>query len=154
MKTRFFRLMVMFFVTALSLGFTSCGGDDDDDDNGGGKWGNIPTDVLQNLQGTWDFQNGTSTIMGYTTNMSRADVENMGRQMGVSFWDLTLTFTSSTVNGARYNVEGNKLIIEGADAVQGLDITIKSLTSSTLVLRETFSMDGTSFSCDLTYKKR
>lgn len=155
MKRNVFNFMAMFFVAVLTLGFTSCGDDDDDDSNGsGGQWGNVPAEVLQNLQGTWDFYSGTSTTMGYTANLSRADVEEIGRQMNFSFWDLTMTFTSSTVNGVRYSVQGDKLIIEGADVVEGFDIRIKSLTESTLVLRESFSLNGTTFSCDLTYKKR
>lgn len=144
--------MAALFVVTLSLGFTACG--DDDDDNGGGKWGNVPADIASKIQGTWDFESGTSTFMGFSSNMTRSDIENMSKQINVSIWDLTLTFTSSTVNGARYNVEGRKLIIEGAEAVKGFEITIANLTNTTLVLRESFSYEGMTFSCDLTYEKR
>lgn len=37
MRTKAFKLMVMLFVAALSLGFTACGGDDDEDDIGGNR---------------------------------------------------------------------------------------------------------------------
>ncbi|MBQ7540584.1 MAG: hypothetical protein IJT13_05610 [Bacteroidaceae bacterium] len=156
MEKKLMRICAMFFVALLSVGFIACSSDDEDEYYGGsaGKWGNVPAEIASKIQGTWDFESGTSTTMGYTVNMSRSDVEQMGRQMGVSFWDLTLTFTSNKVNGAGYNVDGRKLIIEGADAVAGLDITIQSLTESTLVLRESFSLEGMEFSCTLTYRKR
>lgn len=140
------RVFAMLFVAALTLSLSSCGDDDED-------WGSVPSEILQNLQGSWDFQSGTATIMGETHTMSRSEIEQMASQMKVSIWDLRLTFTSSTVNGSRYYVKGEKIVIEGQELVEGFDISIQSLTSTTLVLRESFSYSGFTFSCDLTYRK-
>ncbi len=146
MEKKSFRLIAMLFVAVLTLGFTSCGDDDDD-------WGSVPEEILKDIKGTWDFQSGTANVMGYSHTMSRSEVQQMASQMNVAIWDLTLRFTASEVNGARYYVKGRKLIIEGQEVVEGFDITIQSLSSSTLVLRESFTFSGYTYSCDLTYRK-
>ena len=86
--------------------------------------------------------------------MSRSDFEQMAKQMKVAVWDMTLYITSSSINGARYYVKGDKLYLEGLNAViKDYDITILTLNSSTLILRESFTFQGVTLTCDITYRK-
>lgn len=139
--------IVIILFAFFSVLLTSCSKDDD-------GMQDLPSDITEKLQGTWTFQNGTTTIMGYTTNMTREQVEQMGKDLNMSFWDLNLTFSSNRVNGSRYRIEGNKLIIEDANPTNGVEIIIKSITETTLVLHESFNLEGMELTCDLTYKKR
>ncbi|MBO4893160.1 MAG: hypothetical protein J5502_11195 [Prevotella sp.] len=137
----------------LSAGFASCGSDDDDDKITGGS------ELVDKLQGTWQFQKGTETLMGMTITMDRSSLsemkQSMEQMMGskVEFWDETLSFSGSKVNGVNYTLKGNELILDGMDTMDGISISVKSVTSSTLVLREAISMEGIELTADMEYSK-
>lgn len=147
-------LLAMIMVAMLSVSFASCGSDDDDDEITGGS------ELVDKLQGTWQFQKGTETVMGMTITMDRSSLgemkKSMEQMMGsrVEFWDETLSFSGSKVNGVNYTLKGNVLILDGMDAMDGISISVKSITSSTLVLREAISMEGIELTADMEYSKK
>ena len=153
-KNYLLSLMAMIMVAMLSVGFASCGSDDDDDEITGGS------ELVDKLQGTWQFQKGTETVMGMTITMDRSSLseikKSMEQMMGsrVEFWDETLSFSGSKVNGVNYTLKGNELILDGMDAMDGISISVKSVTSSTLVLRESISMEGIELTADMEYSKK
>lgn len=153
-KNYLLSLMAMIMVAMLSVGFASCGSDDDDDEITGGS------ELVDKLQGTWQFQKGTETVMGMTITMDRSSLSEMKKSMEqmmgsrVEFWDETLSFSGSKVNGVNYTLKGNELILDGMDAMDGISISVKSVTSSTLVLRESISMEGIELTADMEYSKK
>lgn len=142
-------------VAMLSVGFASCSSDDDDDENNSSS-----TELVNQLQGTWQFQKGSENVMGMTITMDRSSLSQIKAQMEksvgkkVEFWDETLTFSGSKVNGVSYKLDGRKIILEGLDEASGITVSIKSITSSTLVLREDFSMEGIELTADMEYSKK
>lgn len=154
MKKSYLHLLAIIMVAMLSIGFVSCSSDDDDDESAGGS------ELVDKLQGTWQFQKGTETVMGMTITMDRSSLsqmkQSMEQMMGtrVEFWDETLSFSGSKVNGVNYKLDGNKLILDGMDAMEGISISVKSVTSSTLVLREEISMEGIDLTADMEYSKK
>lgn len=153
-KNYLLSLLAMIMVAMLSAGFASCGSDDDDDEITGGS------ELVDKLQGTWQFQKGTETLMGMTITMDRSSLsemkQSMEQMMGskVEFWDETLSFSGSKVNGVNYTLKGNELILDGMDTMDGISISVKSVTSSTLVLREAISMEGIELTADMEYSKK
>lgn len=153
-KNYLLSLLAMIMVAMLSVGFASCGSDDDDDEITGGS------ELVDKLQGTWQFQKGTETVMGMTITMNRSSLSEMKKSMEqmmgsrVEFWDETLSFSGSKVNGVNYTLKGNELILDGMDAMDGISISVKSVTSSTLVLRESISMEGIELTADMEYRKK
>lgn len=152
-KKNYLHLLAIIMVALLSVGFVSCGSDDDDDIPGG-------SELVDKLQGTWQFSKGTETVMGMTITMDRSSLNEMKKSMEqimgtrVEFWDETLTFSNSKVNGVNYKLKGNELILDGMDSMSGIRIVIKSLSSSTLVLREEISMEGISITADMEYNRK
>lgn len=150
-KKSYLHLVAIMMVAMLSVGFVSCG--DDDDITSG-------SELVDNLQGTWQFQKGSETVMGMTITMDRSSLTEMKKSMEqmmgskVEFWDETLTFSGSKVNGVNYKLDGNKLILDGMDAMDDISISVKSVTSSTLVLREEISMEGINMIADMEYSKK
>lgn len=152
-KNYLWSLLTIMMLAVLSVGFMSCGDDDDDEITGG-------SELVDKLQGTWQFQKGTETVMGMTITMDRSSLSEMKKSMEqmmgtrVEFWDETLSFSGSKVNGVNYKLDGNKLILDGMDAMEGISISVKSVTSSTLVLREEISMEGIDLTADMEYSKK
>ena len=152
-KKSYLHLLTILMVAMLSFGFVSCGSDDDDEITGG-------SELVDKLQGTWQFQKGTESVMGMTITMDHSSLSEMKRSMEqmmgtrVEFWDETLTFSGSKVNGVNYKLDGNKMILDGMDAMDGISISVKSVTSSTLVLREEISMEGIDMTADMEYRKK
>lgn len=154
-KKGYLHLMAIMMVTMLCVCFASCSSDDDDD-NGGSSG----SELIDKLQGTWQFQRGTETVMGMTITMDRSSLsqikKSMEEMMGskVEFWDETLSFSGSRVNGVNYTLDGKKIILDGMDVMDGISISVKSVTSSTLVLREEISMEGIDMTADMEYSKK
>ena len=152
-KNYLLSLLTMIMVAMLSVGFASCSSDDDDEIIGG-------SELIDKLQGTWQFQKGTETVMGMTITMNRSSLSEMKKSMEqmmgsrVEFWDETLSFSGSKVNGVNYTLKGSELILDGMDAMDGISISVKSVTSSTLVLRESISMEGIELTADMEYSKK
>ena len=98
--------------------------------------------------------------MGMTITIDRSSLSQMKssleQMMGarVEIWDETLSFSGSKVNGVNYKLNGNKLILEGMDAMDGISISVKSVTSSILVLHEVISMEGIELTADMEYSKK
>lgn len=153
-KKNYLHLLTIMMVAMLCASFVSCGSDDDDDEITGGS------ELVDKLQGTWQFQKGTETVMGMTITMDRSSLSEMKKSMEqmtgtkVEFWDETLSFSGSKVNGVNYKLDGNKLILDGMDAMEGISISVKSVTSSSLVLREVISMEGIDMTADMEYSKK
>lgn len=154
-KSGYLHLMAIMMVAMLSFGFASCGSDDDDD-NGGSSG----SELLDKLQGTWQFQKGTETVMGMTITMDRSSLNEMKKSMEqmmgsrVEFWDETLSFSGSMVNGVNFTLKGNELILSGVDAMDGIKISVKSISSSKMVLREEINMEGIEITADMEYSKK
>lgn len=153
-KNSYLHLLAIVMVAMLSIGFASCSSDDDDNDISGGS------ELVEKLQGTWKFQKGTETVMGMTITMDRSSLSQMKKSMEqmmaskVEFWDETLSFSGNRVNGVNYTLKGSKLILDGMDAMDGISISVKSVSSSTLVLREEISMEGIELAADMEYSKK
>ena len=152
-KKNYLHLLTIIMVAVLSVGFVSCGSDDDDDVLSG-------SELVDKLQGTWEFQKGTETVMDMTITLNRSSLSEMKKSMEqmmgtrVEFWDETLFFSGSKVNGVNYTLDGNKLILDGMDAMEGISISVKSVTSSILVLHEVISMEGIELTADMEYSKK
>ena len=151
-KKDFMYLLTVMMVAMLSVCFVSCG----DDDNGDNvKEG----DIVSMLQGTWEFYSGKETINGVTVTMKRSDLDQMkamlSNSMGmrVYFWDETLTFSGYRVNDISYKMKGKQIIMDGMDLMEGFTISVKSITSTALVLHEVISMDGIDLVADMEYHK-
>ena len=153
-KKNYLHLLAIMMVTMLSVGFASCGSDDDDNDITGGS------ELVDKLQGTWKFSKGTETVMGMTITIDQSSLKDMKKSMEqmmgskVEFWDETLSFSGNMVNGVNYTLKGNELILDGMDAMDGISISVKSVTSSILVLREAISMEGIDLIADMEYSKK
>jgi len=154
MKKNLLRLLAIMMVAMLSVGFASCS--NDDDDNGTSS----SSELINKLQGTWEFQDGTENIMGMTITMDRSSLSQIKAQMEqsmgerVEFWDEILTFSGSKVNGVNYKLDGRKIVLEGIDESDGITVSIKSISSSTLVLREEFNIEETELTADMNYSKK
>lgn len=153
MKKNLFSWMTIMMVAIMSAGFVSCSKDDDGDFTSN-------SELVNQLQGTWQFQKGTENVMGMTITMDRSSLSQMKAQMEqaigekVEFWDETLTFSGSKVNGVSYKLDGRKIILEGIEESDGITVSVKSITSSTLVLREDFSMEGLELTADMEYSRK
>lgn len=153
-RKSYLQLLAIIMVAMLCFGFSSCGSDDDE--NGTDN----DSELIDKLQGTWQFSNGTENVMGMTITMNRSTLSEMKKSMEkmfgskVEIWDETLTFNGTKVNGVNYTLKGTELILEGMDAMDGITISIKSVTSSTLVLHEVISMEGIDMTADMEYNKK
>lgn len=149
-KKNVFYLLAIMMVAMLGVGFTSCSSDDDE----------MGDALIDQLQGTWEFSKGTEKVMGMTITMDRSSLQEMKRSMEdmmgskVEIWDETLSFKGNKVNGVKYTLDGRNLIFDGMDAMDDISISIKSVSSSTLVLREEIYMDGIDLTADMEYRKK
>ena len=152
-KKNYLHLVIIMMVAMLSVSFASCSSDDGDSTPNG-------QELVDKLQGTWQFTKGTEKVMGTTITMDRSTLSEMKRLMEqmmgtrVEFWDETLSFYGNQVNGVNYTLKGNQLILDGMDAMAGISISVKSISSSTLVLHEVISMEGIDLTADMEYSKK
>lgn len=136
MKKFLSSLMAIMMVSLVGVSFVSCG--DDDDIEGVFGPDGFKKEVLV---GTWDFQSGEEEVMGQHVMMTRESLAEMKSQMSsmagtrVEFWDETLIFGESLVNGVQYSVSGTTLKLK--DMPSGCEVKFKELTSTKLVLKET-----------------
>lgn len=150
MNKKVFSWLALSLFFLLSYSLTSCGNDDEENYNLN------KDEIISQLQGEWEFYSGTETIMGITIKMDKASLEEIKSMIGSDFqiWDKTLEFRGYKVNGVDYSLENDKLLLEGMDVFDGFTITIKSLTSSTLVLHEVISVEGIDIVADMEYRKK
>lgn len=138
----FWLIWVFLFVIPVGI-LTACGDDDDD----------VNVSVEQ-LQGTWVFEKGVTNTMGQTVTIDRNQLHQIGSQMGVSFWDETLTFSGNKVNGIEYEVKGDEFSFTGTE-YGDLPCTISTLTESKLVFHyDMKELTGIECTVDLEYKKQ
>ncbi|WP_294555911.1 hypothetical protein [uncultured Bacteroides sp.] len=136
-------LWILVCVTPIGI-LTSCGDDDDDELNVS----------MEQLQGTWIFEKGVTKTMGQTVTIDRSQLHQIGSQMGVSFWDETLTFSGNKVNGIEYEVKGDEFHFTGTE-YGDLPCTISTLTESKLVFHyDMKEMTGVDCTVDLEYEKK
>jgi len=150
MNKKVFSWLALSLFFLLSYSLTSCGNDDEENYNLN------KDEIISQLQGEWEFYSGTETIMGITIKMDKASLEEIKSMIGSDFqiWDETLEFRGYKVNGVDFSLENDKLLLEGMDVFDGFTITIKSLTSSTLVLHEVISVEGVDIVADMEYRKK
>ncbi|MBO7067301.1 MAG: hypothetical protein J6W52_01270 [Bacteroidaceae bacterium] len=162
MKKTYLTWKTIFMVAILSVCFVACS-KDDDNDNPGGVSGD-PTEIVQQLQGTWNFVKGTETVVNHdfgleqtielTPQLLAEWKQSMEQSSGqrIEFWDATLNFNGNTVNGVEYTLEGAKLKFAGEESTEGMDMSvyIKSISSSKLVLHEVFEFDIEGLNMDIT----
>lgn len=150
-KNFIMRGIIALLTMIMCISFVSCSSDDEI--SGG-------SELIDKLQGTWEFSKGTENVMGMTITMDRSSLKEMKKSMEqmmgskVEFWDETLSFSGDKVNGVNYTLKGNELILDGMDAMDGINISIKNISSSTLVLRETINMEGIDMTADMEYSKK
>lgn len=144
-KRNMYSWLLWVFVCMISVGtLTSCGDDDDDDLNAS----------MEQLQGTWEFEKGVTKTMGQTVTIDRNQLHQIGSQMGVSFWDETLTFSGNKVNGIGYELKGDQFSFTGTEYAD-LPCTIPTLTESKLVFHyDMTKLIGSDCTVDLEYKKK
>ncbi len=100
------KLFKSLFIIAccVSLGLTSCSKDDDD-----GPAEPKDDDLVEQLQGTWNFHLMKMNVMGQTIEMDLDDIkDNSGYDL---FYDDVLTFRGEKVNGSYYEVDGNEIML-------------------------------------------
>lgn len=155
MKKFYLIFVPLFMALSVCIGFASCSSDDDGDDSGIGS--GLDT---EELLGTWEFSTGVETVMGETITIDRSMLAQMEKQLeqvagtNIEFWDVTLRISENKINGAPYKLKGNRIVMEGMD-LEGLsfEVTVKSVTKTTLVLHEVMKMDDLSIVADMTYIK-
>ncbi len=146
-------MMTIMVVAIVSVSFVSCGNDDDEDYSSN-------SELVNKLQGTWEFSKGTEVVMGMTISMDRSSLSQikatMEQALGerVEFWDEILVFNGSKLNGVSYKLNGNKIILDGIDETDGIKVYVKSITSSTLVLREDISMEDLELTANMEYSRK
>lgn len=103
MQNKFQKLATLLLVCVCCAGiFSSCEKDDDDDSVQG-------SNLVEALQGTWNFQKMKVSVMGQTIEMNADDLKD---ETGYgAFYDETLTFSGNKVNGAEYEINGNKILL-------------------------------------------
>lgn len=116
-KELFKHFMLVMLIAFMGVGMTSCGDDDD-----------TPKEVQKELEGSWVFDHGTTSTMGYTISISRAELQKYAQQMGVRIWDETLDFKGGKVNGAQYVYDNGTFYFKDyADFKSTLEITPEQL---------------------------
>lgn len=143
---------MMLAIVLLCTGFVSCSNDDDDEATG--------KELIEKLQGSWKFQKGTEKVMGMTITMDRSSLSEMKSSledlMGerVEFWDETLSFNGYTVNGEKFKLDGNQIVFDGMDPMDGFSIFVKTINSSKMILQESINMEGVNIDADMEYSKQ
>jgi len=101
MKKLFNYVALLAMCLTVSMAFVSCSDDDEDEPKGG--------DLVEQLQGTWNFDIMKVNVMGQTIEMDKDEiVDNTGYDR---FYDDVLTFSGEKVNGTSYQVSGNKVML-------------------------------------------
>lgn len=96
---KFVNFFYMTLIAVMAVGFTSCG--DDDEPKG--------DDLVEKLQGTWNFESMKIETMGQTIVM---DIDDIRQNTGYDqFYDEVLRFDGNKVNGQPYTVKGNKILL-------------------------------------------
>lgn len=153
------KLFTLLLLAVLMVGAVSCGSDDDDKINANASL----------LQGdTWTFQKASVNVMGQTIEMSLRQIRDMySSQLGtnnIMFIDEHLKFEEeymllvNTGERLKYKYYSNgKLWIEGLDDLDeegiDMDIRVKSLTQSQLVLTYNLGVEGMSIKEDVYYTR-
>lgn len=151
------KIWFLIVAVVLTMGLSSCSSGSDDDEFNSEELG----EIVSKLQGNWQFEGGTETVMGMTINFSRSDLMEMKKQMEdaentkIEVWDDELKFCGNKVNGVRFSIkDNNQLIIDEDDVYDLITIYINSVTSSKLILHEVINMEGFDFTADMEYRKK
>ena len=95
---KFVNFFYMALIAVMSVGFTSCGDDEPKGD-----------DLIEKLQGTWNFESMKIETMGQTIEM---DIDDIKHNTGYDqFYDAVLRFDGEKVNGQPFTVKGNKILL-------------------------------------------
>lgn len=152
-KNYLWSMLTMIMVAILSVGFVSCGGDDDD------SWKNDETELLSKLQGTWEFYGGKETVMGTTITIDKSTLDELkttlSTELGnrVYFWDETLVIEGTRMNNVPFSLKNSQIILDGMDLMEGFTITVKSVSSTKLILHEAINIEGLNLVMDVEYHK-
>ena len=140
--------MTITLMSILLFGFTACSSDDD-------KVATLPI-TEENLDGTWEINVATVRVVNLAVPVTAEQIRQTAQQQGVTIWDDKLTFNGSYVNGTPYTIVGNSISIPLLNNVNGfsdMTITIVALTPTTLILRETVTLEGLPIVVDITYDR-
>ncbi len=148
MKKMMRNWMTITLMSILLFGFTACSSDDD-------KVATLPI-TEENLDGTWEINVATVRVVNLAVPVTAEQIRQTAQQQGVTIWDDKLTFNGSYVNGTPYTIVGNSISIPLLNNVNGfsdMTITIVALTPTTLILRETVTLEGLPIVVDITYDR-
>ena len=110
MKKYYFSLLSVFFVTALCVGFTSCGSDDDGDSNDGTAASYTEQEIMDILKGEWEVSGNLSI----TFNKEENQKYNFSGE-----YTAQLTFDPKDKNTKTYKfeiLEGDKMSVSDYDS--------------------------------------
>ncbi len=141
MKKNLFKIAAMLFVCFCCAGLLSSCGDDKDEPSG--------KNLQEQLQGTWVFSKMKVSLMGQTVEMDRDDiVDGSGYN---EFYDDVLTFSGDKVNGLKYSIDGNKILLPWYEEQQWWAKV--SFSGSTMVLNCNVVEEGIEMQMWITYVK-
>lgn len=145
-KKNYLHLLAIMMVAMLSVGFTSCSSDDDENND-------EYSEIVQKLQGTWEYGTGTASVMESSPNyISGWEINELGEDVGAALLNTTITFNGNMVNGTKFSINGNKIVLSGVPEVN-YRAYIEKLTENKLVLHEVFFRAG-GYDCTLYYDKK
>ena len=145
-KKCYLHLLAIMMVAVLSVGFTSCSSDDDENND-------EYSEIVQKLQGTWEYGTGTASVMESSPSyISGWEIDELGEDVGASLLNTTISFSGNIVNGTKYSIKGNQIVLSGVPEVN-YRAYIKELTEDKLVLHEVFFRAG-GYDCTLHYNKK
>lgn len=149
-KKNLWCVSTMVMVILFSFCLTSCDKENADDTDSQGN------ELVTKLQGEWEFFSGKETVMGMTITINQSFLEEMKSMMGpnITIWDETLEFNGNKINGIKYTLKNNQIIMEGMEEFEGFTITIQSVSSSILVLHETINIEGMDITAEMEYHKK
>lgn len=136
-------------IVCLTLGMTlgSCSKDNDPSPDDGQK----PSgkNLVEQLQGTWQFELMKIEVMGQTIEMDIDDLRNNSQYD--DFYDDVLTFDGDTVNGSPYTVKGNKIMFPWYEELDWWASV--SFSGSTMKMFYDIDYQGISMKLTLNYRK-
>ncbi|MDE7411868.1 MAG: hypothetical protein K2M94_07505 [Paramuribaculum sp.] len=104
MKTKIYYLLTLLALFTCSAGFLSSCSDDEESPSGDA--------LIEKLQGNWIFEKMKMNVLGQTIEMTADDLRNSpGVGSNVDFYDESLSFNGTKVNGKSYKVDGNRVML-------------------------------------------
>ncbi len=133
MKKNIYYLFALIALFTCSTTLFSACGDDEDSPSGDA--------LIERLQGTWFFDKAKLNIMGQTIEMNADEIRNGSGYE--NFYDESLSFSGTKVNGQTYKVDGNRVMLPW---YTNLDWWAKvSFSKSQLIFEYDITQNGVNF---------